>query len=85
MGLSINQTSPYSYIIGDVDFLNKGLERYRPLIWNIAKYKEAYESYYNGLDYLMLAIKYEKEAGDLRTYTCEVHGVFEQGVRSWSF
>ncbi|CAI8509074.1 unnamed protein product [Hanseniaspora opuntiae] len=48
--------------MSDVDFLNKGLELITSAIDldNNKKYKEAYESYYNGLDYLMLAIKYEK-------------------------
>ena len=48
--------------MSDVDFLNKGLELVTGAIDldNNKKYKEAYESYYNGLDYLMLAIKYEK-------------------------
>ncbi|XBW35274.1 hypothetical protein QEN19_000842 [Hanseniaspora menglaensis] len=46
----------------DVDFLNKGLQLITKAIDfdNSKTYKEAYESYYNGLDYLMLAIKYEK-------------------------
>ncbi|OBA28193.1 AAA-domain-containing protein [Hanseniaspora valbyensis NRRL Y-1626] len=46
----------------DVDFLNKGLQLITKAIDldNNKVYKEAYESYYNGLDYLMLAIKYEK-------------------------
>lgn len=46
----------------DVDFLNKGLQLITKAIDldNNKAYKEAYESYYNGLDYLMLAIKYEK-------------------------
>ncbi|CCH42646.1 vacuolar protein-sorting-associated protein 4 [Wickerhamomyces ciferrii] len=44
------------------DFLNKGIELVQKAIEadNATRYEEAYQLYYNGLDYLMLAIKYEK-------------------------
>lgn len=44
------------------DFLNKGIEIVQKAIEadNATRYDEAYQLYYNGLDYLMLAIKYEK-------------------------
>lgn len=44
------------------DFLNKGIELVQKAIEadNATRYEEAYGLYYNGLDYLMLAIKYEK-------------------------
>jgi vacuolar protein-sorting-associated protein 4 len=44
------------------DFLNKGIELVQKAIEadNATRYEDAYGLYYNGLDYLMLAIKYEK-------------------------
>lgn len=44
------------------DFLNKGIELVQKAIEadNATRYDDAYGLYYNGLDYLMLAIKYEK-------------------------
>ncbi|KAI0461897.1 Vacuolar protein sorting-associated protein 4 [Komagataella kurtzmanii] len=44
------------------DFLNKGIDLVQKAIEadTATKYDEAYKLYYNGLDYLMLAIKYEK-------------------------
>jgi vacuolar protein-sorting-associated protein 4 len=44
------------------DFLNKGIELVQKAIEadNATRYDEAYGLYFNGLDYLMLAIKYEK-------------------------
>ncbi|CDR41937.1 CYFA0S08e01794g1_1 [Cyberlindnera fabianii] len=44
------------------DFLNKGIDLVQKAIEadNATRYEEAYQLYYNGLDYLMLAIKYEK-------------------------
>ncbi|KAH3685923.1 hypothetical protein WICPIJ_003113 [Wickerhamomyces pijperi] len=44
------------------DFLNKGIELVQTAIEadTATRYEEAYGLYYSGLDYLMLAIKYEK-------------------------
>lgn len=44
------------------DFLDKGVELVKKAIESdsAGKYEEAYQLYYNGLDYLMLALKYEK-------------------------
>ena len=44
------------------DFLTKGIELIQKAIDldTQTKYEEAYSAYYNGLDYLMLALKYEK-------------------------
>ncbi|SSD60475.1 related to Vacuolar protein sorting-associated protein 4 [Saccharomycodes ludwigii] len=44
------------------DFLTKGIELIQNAIDldTATKYEEAYTAYYNGLDYLMLALKYEK-------------------------
>ncbi|KAG0680746.1 Vacuolar protein sorting-associated protein 4 [Pichia californica] len=44
------------------DFLDKGVELVKKAIEadSSQKYEEAYQLYYNGLDYLMLALKYEK-------------------------
>lgn len=44
------------------DFLDKGVDLVKKAIEadGAAKYEEAYQLYYNGLDYLMLALKYEK-------------------------
>ncbi|GMM37716.1 AAA family ATPase [Saccharomycopsis crataegensis] len=44
------------------DFLSKGIELIRDAVEadSATKYEEAYKLYYNGLDYLMLALKYEK-------------------------
>ena len=44
------------------DFLAKGIELVQKAIDldSNTKYEEAYTAYYNGLDYLMLALKYEK-------------------------
>lgn len=44
------------------DFLTKGIELIQKAIDldTATQYDEAYTSYYNGLDYLMLALKYEK-------------------------
>lgn len=44
------------------DFLSKGIELVQKAIdYDTAtQYEEAYTAYYNGLDYLMLALKYEK-------------------------
>ncbi|QLG72254.1 hypothetical protein HG535_0C06090 [Zygotorulaspora mrakii] len=44
------------------DFLTKGIELIQKAIDldTATQYEEAYTSYYNGLDYLMLALKYEK-------------------------
>lgn len=46
------------------DFLNKGIDLIQKAIESdtATRYEEAYKLYYNGLDYLMLAIKYEKNA-----------------------
>jgi vacuolar protein-sorting-associated protein 4 len=46
------------------DFLTKGIELVQKAIDadTATRYEEAYKLYYNGLDYLMLAIKYEKNA-----------------------
>lgn len=46
------------------DFLSKGIELVQKAIDadTATRYEEAYKLYYNGLDYLMLAIKYEKNA-----------------------
>ncbi|KAH3672727.1 hypothetical protein WICMUC_004133 [Wickerhamomyces mucosus] len=46
------------------DFLNKGIELVQKAIEadNATRYEDAYGLYYNGLDYLMLAIKYEKNS-----------------------
>lgn len=47
---------------GSSEFLSKGIDLVQKAIEadNSTKYEEAYKLYYNGLDYLMLAIKYEK-------------------------
>lgn len=47
---------------GSGDFLTKGIELVQKAIDadTATKYEEAYKLYYNGLDYLMLALKYEK-------------------------
>jgi vacuolar protein-sorting-associated protein 4 len=47
---------------GAADFLSKGIELVQKAIDadTATRYEEAYKLYYNGLDYLMLAIKYEK-------------------------
>ncbi|CAI5759749.1 unnamed protein product [Candida verbasci] len=47
---------------GSSDFLNKGIDLVQKAIDadTATRYEEAYKLYYNGLDYLMLAIKYEK-------------------------
>ncbi|KAL6950745.1 Vacuolar protein sorting-associated protein 4 [Hanseniaspora vineae] len=47
---------------GSGDFLTKGIELVQEAIEldTGKKYEEAYKAYYNGLDYLMLALKYEK-------------------------
>lgn len=44
------------------EFLDKGVDLIKKAIEadNSSKYEEAYQLYYNGLDYLMLALKYEK-------------------------
>lgn len=44
------------------DFLSKGIELVQKAIDadTATRYEEAYKLYYNGLDYLMLALKYEK-------------------------
>lgn len=44
------------------DFLDKGVDLVKKAIEadSNARYEEAYQLYYNGLDYLMLALKYEK-------------------------
>lgn len=44
------------------DFLSKGIDLVQKAIDadTATRYEEAYKLYYNGLDYLMLAIKYEK-------------------------
>lgn len=44
------------------DFVSKGIELIQKAIEadNATRYDEAYPLYYNGLDYLLLAIKYEK-------------------------
>ena len=44
------------------DFLTKGIELVQKAIDldTATQYEEAYTAYYNGLDYLMLALKYEK-------------------------
>lgn len=49
---------------GSADFLSKGIDLVQKAIEadNSTKYEDAYKLYYNGLDYLMLAIKYEKNA-----------------------
>ncbi|MCP8717573.1 MAG: AAA family ATPase [Asgard group archaeon] len=46
------------------DFLSKGIELVQKAIDadTATRYEEAYKLYYNGLDYLMLAIKYEKNS-----------------------
>lgn len=46
------------------DFLTKGIDLVQKAIDadTATKYEEAYKLYYNGLDYLMLAIKYEKNS-----------------------
>lgn len=46
------------------DFLTKGIELIQKAIDfdTATQYQEAYTAYYNGLDYLMLALKYEKNA-----------------------
>ncbi|WLF80880.1 Vacuolar protein sorting-associated protein 4 [Lodderomyces elongisporus] len=47
---------------GASDFLSKGIDLVQKAIDadTATRYEEAYKLYYNGLDYLMLAIKYEK-------------------------
>lgn len=47
---------------GVSDFLSKGIDLVQKAIDadTATRYEEAYKLYYNGLDYLMLAIKYEK-------------------------
>ncbi|CUM64635.1 uncharacterized protein PRCAT00002244001 [Priceomyces carsonii] len=47
---------------GSSDFLSKGIDLVQKAIDadTATRYEEAYKLYYNGLDYLMLAIKYEK-------------------------
>lgn len=47
---------------GASDFLNKGIDLVQKAIEadTATRYEEAYKLYYNGLDYLMLALKYEK-------------------------
>lgn len=49
---------------GGSDFLSKGIDLVQKAIDadTATRYEEAYKLYYNGLDYLMLAIKYEKNA-----------------------
>ncbi|KAK6197441.1 P-loop containing nucleoside triphosphate hydrolase protein [Scheffersomyces amazonensis] len=49
---------------GASDFLSKGIDLVQKAIDadTATRYEEAYKLYYNGLDYLMLAIKYEKNA-----------------------
>lgn len=44
------------------DFLSKGIDLVQKAIEydTATQYEEAYTAYYNGLDYLMLALKYEK-------------------------
>ncbi|RKP28717.1 Stractural insight into the interaction between Escrt-Iii and Vps4, partial [Metschnikowia bicuspidata] len=44
------------------EFLNKSIDLVQKAIEadTATRYKEAYKLYYNGLDYLMLALKYEK-------------------------
>lgn len=46
------------------DFLTKGIDLIQKAIDldTATQYEEAYTAYYNGLDYLMLALKYEKNA-----------------------
>lgn len=46
------------------DFLSKGIDLVQKAIDadTATRYEEAYKLYYNGLDYLMLALKYEKNA-----------------------
>lgn len=46
------------------DFLSKGIDLVQKAIDadTATRYEDAYKLYYNGLDYLMLAIKYEKNA-----------------------
>lgn len=46
------------------DFLTKGIELIQKAIDldTATQYEDAYTAYYNGLDYLMLALKYEKNA-----------------------
>lgn len=52
------------YNMSSGDFLTKGIELVQKAIDadTATRYEEAYKLYYNGLDYLMLAIKYEKNA-----------------------
>ncbi|KAJ8146611.1 hypothetical protein OXX80_001227 [Metschnikowia pulcherrima] len=47
---------------GASEFLNKGIDLVQKAIEadTATRYEEAYKLYYNGLDYLMLALKYEK-------------------------
>lgn len=47
---------------GASDFLSKGIDLVQKAIEadTATRYEEAYKLYYNGLDYLMLALKYEK-------------------------
>lgn len=47
---------------GASEFLNKGIDLVQKAIDadTATRYEEAYKLYYNGLDYLMLALKYEK-------------------------
>jgi vacuolar protein-sorting-associated protein 4 len=48
--------------MSSTDFLDKGVDLIKRAIEadNAARYDDAYQLYYNGLDYLMLALKYEK-------------------------
>lgn len=57
------------------DHLSKGLEIIQKAIEadNSTKYDEAYKLYYNGLDYLMLAIKYDKNPKLKELVTSKVH------------
>lgn len=49
-------------MLGASDFLSKGIDLVQKAIEadTATRYEEAYKLYYNGLDYLMLALKYEK-------------------------
>lgn len=52
----------HHYMSGAADFLSKGIDLVQKAIDadTATRYEEAYKLYYNGLDYLMLALKYEK-------------------------
>lgn len=52
----------YTFVRRMSDFLSKGIDLVQKAIDadTSTRYEEAYKLYYNGLDYLMLAIKYEK-------------------------